>query len=133
MWESDIICPVCGAGYRRITLFTCEGTEYRCLTCDHVLDVFDGSFGVLIRLTVSPLTHILNTPATRKSRRTRRARRCARRSGTSSAPGPLHGVASDPLVLRSPRSPTGQQDDGKHSQAENDGGDPGNFDVGNPS
>jgi hypothetical protein len=59
MWKSDIICPVCGAGYRRITLVTCEGTkgEYRCLTCDHVLDVFDGSFEVLIRLTVSSLTH----------------------------------------------------------------------------
>jgi hypothetical protein len=32
------------------------------------------------------------------------------------------------------RSPSGQQDDGEHSRhAENDGGDPGNFDVGNPS
>jgi hypothetical protein len=31
------------------------------------------------------------------------------------------------------RSPSGQQDDGEHSHGENDGGDPGNFDVGNPS
>ncbi len=54
MWKSDIICPVCGAGYRRITLVTCKGAkgEYRCLTCNHVLDVFDGSVEVLIRLTV---------------------------------------------------------------------------------
>jgi hypothetical protein len=29
-----------------------------------------------------------------------------------------------------PRSPSGEQDDGEHSHAENDGGDPGNFDVG---
>ena len=46
----------------------------------------------------------------------------------------LYDVASDLLVLRSPRSPSGQQDDGEHSRhAENDGGDPGNFDVGDPS
>jgi hypothetical protein len=29
--------------------------EYRCLSCDHVLEVFDGSFEVLIRLTVPPV------------------------------------------------------------------------------
>lgn len=68
MWKSDIICPVCGAGHRRITLFTCEGTEYRCLTCDHVLDVFDGSFGVPIRLTVSPLTHPKHSRDPKKSK-----------------------------------------------------------------
>jgi hypothetical protein len=40
-----------------------------------------------------------------------------------------------PVICSSclPRSPSGQQDDGGHSHAENDGGDPGNFDVGNPS
>ena len=41
-----------------------------------------------------------------------------------------------PVICSSclPRSPSGQQDDGEHSRhAENDGGDPGNFDVGNPS
>lgn len=33
-----------------------QGTkgEYRCMTCDHVLDVFDGSFEVLIRLSIPP-------------------------------------------------------------------------------
>ncbi len=28
--------------------------EYRCLLCDHVLEVFDGSAEVVIRLTVQP-------------------------------------------------------------------------------
>jgi hypothetical protein len=40
-----------------------------------------------------------------------------------------------PVICSSclPRSPSGQQDEREHSHAENDGGDPGNFDVGNPS
>jgi hypothetical protein len=42
-------------------------------------------------------------------------------------------VASDLLVLRSPRSPRGQQDDREYNHDENDSGDRGNFDVGNPS
>jgi hypothetical protein len=36
-------------------------------------------------------------------------------------------------VIRSPcllRSQSGKQDDGEYSHAENDGGDPGNFDLG---
>jgi hypothetical protein len=39
-----------------------------------------------------------------------------------------------PVICSSclPRSPSGQQDDVEHTRhAENDGGDPGNFDVGN--
>ena len=56
MWKSDVICPECGAGYRRIEIATGTGAkgEYRCLTCNHVLEVFDGCFEVLIRLTVPP-------------------------------------------------------------------------------
>jgi hypothetical protein len=56
MWKSDIICPECGAGYRRVVLASCKGTkgEYRCLASDHVLEAFDGSFEVLIRLTIQP-------------------------------------------------------------------------------
>jgi predicted Zn finger-like uncharacterized protein len=56
VWKSDIICPKCSAGYRRIVIASCKGAkgEYRCLTCNHVLEVFDGSFEVLIRLTVPP-------------------------------------------------------------------------------
>ena len=57
MWKSDIICPECGAGYRRIVITSSKGAkgEYRCLTCDHVLELFDGSFDVLIRLTIPPV------------------------------------------------------------------------------
>jgi transposase-like protein len=56
MRKSDVICPECGCGYRRIELTTSEGTkgEFRCLLCDHILEVFDGSTEVAIRLTVQP-------------------------------------------------------------------------------
>jgi transposase-like protein len=56
MRKSDIICPECKAGYRRIELATRKGTrgEYRCLLCNHVLEVFDGSTEVAIRLTIQP-------------------------------------------------------------------------------
>jgi predicted Zn finger-like uncharacterized protein len=56
MWKSDVICPECGAGYHRIVLTSQGGNkgEFRCLTCDHVLEVFDGSLEVLIRLTEPP-------------------------------------------------------------------------------
>ena len=45
MRSSDIICPKCKAGYRRIEVASGRGTkgEYRCLLCDHVLEVYDGS------------------------------------------------------------------------------------------
>jgi transposase-like protein len=54
MRKSDVTCPKCKAGYRRIELMTGPGTrgEYRCLTCNHVLEVFDGSTEVALRLTV---------------------------------------------------------------------------------
>jgi hypothetical protein len=44
------------AGYRRIEVASSRRTkgEYRCLLCDHVLEVFDGSTEVGIRLTVHP-------------------------------------------------------------------------------
>jgi transposase-like protein len=56
MKKSDIICPKCNAGYRRIELVSKGGPggEYRCLLCDHLLEVFDGSTDVAIRLTVQP-------------------------------------------------------------------------------
>jgi hypothetical protein len=52
------------AGYRRIELVSKKGTrgEFRCLLCDHVLEVLDGSTDVSIRLTVQPE---LNGGATR--------------------------------------------------------------------
>lgn len=57
MWKSDVICPECGAGYRRIALFSTKGTkgEFHCMTCDHILEHFDGSYEVLIRLTTAPV------------------------------------------------------------------------------
>ena len=57
MWKSDIICRECGAGYRRIEITPLEGAkgEYRCQMCGRVLEAFDGTFAVLIRLTVAPV------------------------------------------------------------------------------
>jgi hypothetical protein len=48
--------PTCHPGYRRIELATRKGKsgEFRCLICDHVLEVFDGSREIAIRLTVQP-------------------------------------------------------------------------------
>jgi transposase-like protein len=56
MRKSDVACPQCRAGYRRIELATRKGTqgEFRCLLCNHVIEVFDGSTEVAIRLTVQP-------------------------------------------------------------------------------
>jgi len=56
MKKSDIICPNCSAGYRRVELASGERSigEFRCLLCDHVLEVFDGTVEVAIRLTVQP-------------------------------------------------------------------------------
>jgi hypothetical protein len=56
MKKSDLTCPTCHAGYRRIELTSRPGAkgEYRCLLCDEVLETFDGSTDVAIRLTVQP-------------------------------------------------------------------------------
>jgi transposase-like protein len=56
MKKSDLSCPTCHAGYRRIELTTRPGAqgEYRCLFCNEVLEKFDGSTEVAIRLTVQP-------------------------------------------------------------------------------
>jgi transposase-like protein len=56
MRSSDFICPKCSAGYRRIEVASGKRTKgaYRCLLCDHVLEVFDGLTEVAIRLTVQP-------------------------------------------------------------------------------
>ena len=56
MRKSDITCPECHAGYRRIELASRSGTkgEFRCLACGHLLEVFDGSSEVALRLTVQP-------------------------------------------------------------------------------
>jgi transposase-like protein len=56
MRKSDLICPNCGAGYRRLELESKPGAkgQFRCLTCNEVLEVFDGSCDVAIRLTIQP-------------------------------------------------------------------------------
>jgi hypothetical protein len=44
MNKSDIQCPDCAAGYRRIELVSKKGKsgQYLCLICARVLEVFDG-------------------------------------------------------------------------------------------
>jgi transposase-like protein len=56
MRKSDVTCPKCHAGYRRIELTSMRGVEgeYRCLVCDQVLELLDGSTEVALRLTVQP-------------------------------------------------------------------------------
>ncbi len=56
MRKGDVICPQCGAGFRRIELGSRRGTagEFRCPLCDRVLEVFDGATEVAYRLTVAP-------------------------------------------------------------------------------
>jgi hypothetical protein len=56
MKKSDLICPECGRGYRRIELTSRKGTpgKFRRLLRDHVLEIFDGSAELAIRLTVQP-------------------------------------------------------------------------------
>jgi transposase-like protein len=57
MMQTDVTCPNCFAGYRRIQLYSRAGRpgEYRCLVCDQLLEVFDGSVEVAYRLTVHPV------------------------------------------------------------------------------
>ena len=54
MRQSDVTCPKCHGGYRRIELVSRKGSkgEFHCVSCDQVLEVFDGSTYVAIRLTV---------------------------------------------------------------------------------
>jgi transposase-like protein len=56
MKKSDVTCPKCNAGYRRIELTSKSGTkgQFNCLVCDRELEVFDGSAEIALRLTVQP-------------------------------------------------------------------------------
>ena len=56
MIKSDIMCPQCKAGYRRIELKSKPWVvgEFRCLTCGEVLETFDGTANVAFRLMVQP-------------------------------------------------------------------------------
>jgi transposase-like protein len=50
--QSNLTCPKCHGGYRRIELVSRKGSEFHCVSCDQILKVFDGSTYVAIRLTV---------------------------------------------------------------------------------
>lgn len=56
MRKTDITCPECGAGFRRIELTSQPGTEgqYRCPACDAVLEKFNDRKLVAYCLTVQP-------------------------------------------------------------------------------
>lgn len=56
MRKSDVTCPKCQAGYRRIELTSKMGVEgeFRCRVCDQLLELMDGSTDVALRLTVQP-------------------------------------------------------------------------------
>jgi transposase-like protein len=57
MRKSDAICPKCGAGFRRIELTSKRGGEgqYRCPSCDTLIENFDGRNFVAYRLTIEPM------------------------------------------------------------------------------
>jgi transposase-like protein len=56
MRQSNVTCPKCHGVYRRVELVSRKGSkgEFHCTSCDQVLEVFDGSTYVAIRLTVQP-------------------------------------------------------------------------------
>jgi hypothetical protein len=56
MKKSDVTCPQCHAGYRRVELVSKKGIkgEFRCLICNHLLEVFDGATEVGLRVTIQP-------------------------------------------------------------------------------
>jgi hypothetical protein len=57
MRTSGVICPKCGAGYRRIELAMQPSKQgaFRRRVCNHLLELFDGSCEVALRLTVQPV------------------------------------------------------------------------------
>jgi transposase-like protein len=67
MKKSDVICPKCHAGYRRVELVSKKGTvgEFRCLVCDEVLEVLDGSTDVAMRLTIQPVLNAGGNPVSK--------------------------------------------------------------------
>jgi transposase-like protein len=56
MKKTDIQCPDCAAGYRRIELISKRGKAdvYRCQVCNRALETFDGTTEIAYRLTVVP-------------------------------------------------------------------------------
>ncbi|TWB93217.1 hypothetical protein FBZ93_111256 [Bradyrhizobium macuxiense] len=56
MTKTDVTCPRCGAGFRRLELWSQPGAkgEYRCPVCETTLETFDGSKLIAYRLTIQP-------------------------------------------------------------------------------
>jgi len=56
MRKGDVTCSECGAGFRRLELWSEPGEkgEYRCPVCHSPLEVFDGSKLIAYRLTIEP-------------------------------------------------------------------------------
>ncbi|MGX9424944.1 MULTISPECIES: hypothetical protein [Bradyrhizobium] len=56
MKKDDVICPKCGAGFRRIELSSgkSEPGEYRCPACGTSLEIFNGDSSIAYRLTIQP-------------------------------------------------------------------------------
>jgi DNA-directed RNA polymerase subunit RPC12/RpoP len=54
--KTDVICSECGAGFRRLELWSEVGEkgEYHCPACGSTLEMIDGSKLVAYRLTVEP-------------------------------------------------------------------------------
>jgi transposase-like protein len=67
MRKSDVTCPKCHAGYRRVELVSKKGSrgEFRCLVCDQLLEVFDGSTDVAMRLTIQPVFNAGSNPVSK--------------------------------------------------------------------
>ncbi|MTV16221.1 hypothetical protein FDV58_09835 [Bradyrhizobium elkanii] len=61
MKKTDVTCSNCGAGFRRIELWSKPGDkgEYHCPVCDSALEVFDGTKLIAYRLTIQPSTRAL--------------------------------------------------------------------------
>ena len=56
MKKTDVTCPDCGAGFRRIELSShpAEKGEYCCAACGSLLEKFAGDKMIVYRLTVQP-------------------------------------------------------------------------------
>jgi hypothetical protein len=54
--KSDVQCPRCSAGYRRIELASrkSEPGSHSCALCEQLLEDFDGASEIVYRLTVVP-------------------------------------------------------------------------------
>jgi predicted Zn finger-like uncharacterized protein len=85
--KSDVVCPECGAGFRRIELSSRPGTkgEYRCPPCSTLLEVFDGDNLVTYRLTIVPPKYL-------------QAWLAPRAFNNMSASLPTHNISAPPSV-----------------------------------